>query len=90
MALLPSASGDEQTALTLWDDLGAIEALDSSTVYLSTAHALVESGMVLGTPVTQVWRTTALPYFFRSCPTPPERRSAADTSVQDARNDGLR
>ena len=39
---------DGVASLTIWEDMGAVEALTSSPSYRRTAHELAESGLLVG------------------------------------------
>jgi hypothetical protein len=69
VAFIGSPSGARQAAVTLWEDLAAVEGLARSSDYLATADSLMGSGIVRGTRVTEVWATTSLSFFsHRSTP----------------------
>lgn len=46
---------DHSAALTLWENLESIEALDTSTSYQQTAGALGESGLLVGEQSVQIF-----------------------------------
>ena len=46
---------DGVASLTIWDDVGAVEALTSSPSYRRTARELAESGLLVGEQLEEVF-----------------------------------
>ncbi len=46
---------DRAVALTIWEDLAAVEALRDSVTYQHTAGALMESGLLMGEPSVELF-----------------------------------
>jgi heme-degrading monooxygenase HmoA len=47
-------AGDHAASLTIWEDAGAVEALQSSPSYRRTTHKLAESGLLAGDQSVEV------------------------------------
>jgi heme-degrading monooxygenase HmoA len=47
---------DHAASLTVWEDVGAVEALESSPSYRETTHELAESALVVGNESVEVFK----------------------------------
>lgn len=48
-------AANRAVSLTLWEDSGAVEALESSPSYRKTTRELVEGELLAGEPSVEVW-----------------------------------
>ena len=55
LAVFHARDGDEWLTVTIWRDAPAVDALDSSQHYTTTAADLLATGMVLRDPVTEAF-----------------------------------